>query len=213
MTKTLGFLGAGRLAQMLAPKAIAGGWRVILSNSRGPETLADLVSQLGPNASAATSKDMVLAADIIILAIRWPQIADATAGLPWEGKTVIDATNNRLGPKPEDVIDIGGAIASKLVAGYLPGAKLVKAFNHEPIPVFDKTLPPAGDESVLFLAGADAEAKKQVAQLMRDLKATPIDLGAIDEGGLLIAMGGPLTNKFKLYTPSEAESETKAALI
>lgn len=211
MTKTLGFLGAGRLAQMLAPKAINGGWRVILTNSRGPETLTDLVSALGPNASAASPCDMVLAADVIILATRWPQTADATAGLPWEGKTVVDATNNRLGPKPEDVIDIGGAIASEIVAAYVPGANLVKAFNHEPIPVFDKALPPADDASVLFLAGSNAKAKDDVAQLIRDLHATPVDLGAIDEGGLLFAMGGPLANKFKLYTPTEAEAAIKAA--
>lgn len=206
MAKTLGFLGAGRLAQMLAPKAIAKGWRVILSNSRGPETLADLVASLGPKASAAEPRDMVSQSDIIVLATRWPQVAAATAGLPWAGKTVIDATNNRLGPKPEDVIDIGDAISSEIVSEYVQGAALVKAFNHEPIPVFDKSLPATGDANVLFLAGADQRAKDGVAALMRDLGAAPIDLGPINKGGLQIAMGGPLTNKFKLYTTAEARA-------
>ena len=209
--KTLGFLGAGRLAQMLAPKAAKAGWKVILSNSRGPDSLADTVAGIEGDVSAATPGDMVRDADVVVLAIRWPQIVDATAGLPWEGKVVIDATNNRLGPKPEDVIDIGGARSSDLVAAQVPGARLVKAFNHEPIPVFDQSLPPQGDANVLFLAGSDAAANALVAGLMRDLGAEPVDLGPIDQGGMQIAMGGPLTNKFKLYTPAEAEAALASA--
>lgn len=204
--KTLGFLGAGRLAQMLAPKAAKAGWKVILSNSRGPDSLADLVQGIEGDVTAATPEDMVRESDIILLAIRWPQIAAATAGLPWEGKIVIDATNNRLGPKPEDVIDIGGVLSSAIVAEHVPGARLVKAFNHEPIPVFDKTLPPQDEANVLFLAGSDTEANAKVAELIRDLGAEPVDLGPIDLGGVKIAMGGLLTNKFKLFSLSEAKA-------
>ncbi|MDR3516647.1 MAG: NAD(P)-binding domain-containing protein [Azospirillaceae bacterium] len=209
--KTLGFLGAGRLAQMLAPKAAKAGWKVILSNSRSPDTLVDLVQSIEGDASAATPADMIDKADIVILAIRWPQITAATSGLPWNGKIVIDATNNRLGPKPEDFIDIGNVLSSDVVAGHVPGARLVKAFNHEPIPVFAQALPPQGDAKVLFLAGSDAGANARVAGLMRDLGAEPIDLGPIDQGGKLIAMGGPLTNKFKLYSPAEAKAAIEAA--
>lgn len=211
--KTLGFLGAGRLAQMLAPKAAKAGWTVLLSNSRGPDTLTDVVHGIEGDVRAATPTDMVRAADIVILAIRWPQIAEATAGLPWKGKVVVDATNNRLGPKPEDVIDIGNVLSSDVVAGHVPGGRLVKAFNHEPIPVFDQSLPPQGDAKVLFLAGADADAdaNAQVAGLIRDLGGEPLDLGPIDQGGKLIAMGGPLTNKFKLYTPGEAKAAIAGA--
>jgi predicted dinucleotide-binding enzyme len=196
---------------MLAPKAAKAGWKVILSNSRGPDTLAELTQGMDGDVSAATPADMVRQSDIVLLAIRWPQIADATAGIDWTGKIVIDATNNRLGPKPEDFIDIGGVLSSDVVAGHVPGARLVKAFNHEPIPVYDKTLPPQGDANVLFLAGSDAEANALVAALMRDLGAEPIDLGPIDQGGKLIAMGGVLTNKFKLYSPAEAKAEIAAA--
>jgi predicted dinucleotide-binding enzyme len=204
--KTLGFLGAGRLAQMLAPKAAKAGWKVILSNSRGPDTLAGLVQGIEGDVSAATPADMVRQADVVILAIRWPQIEAATSGLDWRGKIVIDATNNRLGPKPEDVIDIGGVLSSDVVAGHVPGARLVKAFNHEPIPVFDQSLPPQGDANVLFLAGSDAEANAAVAGLLRDLGAEPVDLGPIDQGGKLIAIGGPLANRFKLYTLPDAKA-------
>lgn len=209
--KTLGFLGAGRLAQMLAPKAAKAGWKIILSNSRGPETLAGLVAGIEGDVSAATSADMVRQADVVILAIRWPQIEAATSGIDWRGKIVIDATNNRLGPKPEDVIDIGGVLSSDVIADHVPGARLVKAFNHEPIPVFDQSLPPQGDANVLFLAGSDAEANAVVAGLLRDLGAEPVDLGPINQGGKLIAMGGPLTNKFKLYALQDAKAAIAAA--
>jgi len=201
---TLGFLGAGRLAQMLAPKAAAAGWKVILSNSRGADSLTELVDGIAGDVSAASPAEMVAEADIVLLAIRWPQLAEATQGLSWDGKIVIDATNNRLGPKPEDVIDIGNVLSSDIVAEHVPGARLVKAFNHEPIFLFDKALPPQDDAKVLFLAGSDAAANEAVAGLIRDLGAEPVDLGPIDQGGKQIAMGGPLTNKMKLYTVEEA---------
>jgi len=208
---TIGFLGAGRLAQMLAPKAAKAGWKVILSNSRGPDTLSELVAGIDGDVTSATPADMVAASDVVILAIRWPQIAEATAGIDWSGKVVVDATNNRLGPKPEDFIDIGGVRSSDIVAGHVPGASLVKAFNHEPIPVFGQSLPPQDDAKVLFLAGSDEQANALVAQFIRDLGAEPIDLGPIDQGGMLIAMGGPLTNKFKLFTKTDAEAAIAAA--
>lgn len=195
---------------MLAPKAAKAGWQVILSNSRGPDSLADVVAGLGDNVSAATPAEMVERSDIIVLAVRWPQVEAATKGLNWNGKVVIDATNNRLGPKPEDVIEIGDVLSSDIIARNVPGARLVKAFNHEPIPVFDQSLPPKDDATVLFLAGSDREANESVAQLMRDLGADPVDLGPIDKGGKQIAMGGPLANKFKLYTLADAEAALAA---
>ena len=97
-------------------------------------------------------------------------------------------------------------MSSDVVAGHVPGARLVKAFNHEPIPVFDQSLPPQGDANVLFLAGSDAEANAAVAGLLRDLGAEPVDLGPIDQGGKLIAIGGPLANRFKLYTLPDAKA-------
>lgn len=202
----IGFLGAGRLAQMLALKAAKAGWDVILSNSRGPESLSDLVSGMDGNVTAASPADMVKASDVVILAIRWPQIEAAVKDLDWNGKVVVDATNNRLGPKPEDVIDIGNVLSSDIVAGYMPGARLVKAFNHEPIPVYDQSLPPKDDAKVLFLAGSDNEANALVEKLIKDLGGEPINLGPINTGGKLIAMGGPLTNKFKLFTVADAKA-------
>ena len=139
----IGILGAGKMAQMLVPKLVSGGHRVIISNSRGPASLQSLVDQLGPGVSAAESKEMVADADLVVLATPWEKTSAAvSAAGGWDGKIVIDTTNNRRGPRPEDLIDIGARTSSEVVAEMLPGAHVVKTLNYEPIPVFAGGLPP-----------------------------------------------------------------------
>jgi len=105
----IGILGAGKMAQMLVPKLVSGGHHVIISNSRGPESLQPLIQELGSGVSAATSEQMLAEADVVILATPWEKTPAAVAAAgSWAGKVVIDATNNRRGPRPEDLIDIGG---------------------------------------------------------------------------------------------------------
>lgn len=204
---TIGILGAGKMAQMLVPKLVSGGHRVIISNSKGPESLQSLVQELGPGVSAAQSKQMLAEADIVILATPWEKTAAAIdAAGSWAGKVVIDATNNRRGPRPEDLIDIGGRGSSEVVAKMLPGAHVVKTFNYEPIPIFAAGLPAEGDSGAIFYSGDDAQAKAKVAQLIRDLGGEPIDAGSLAEGGKLHGMGGPLSLKLKLLAPKEAKA-------
>lgn len=204
---TIGILGAGKMAQMLVPKLVSGGHRVIISNSKGPESLQSLVQELGPGVSAAQSKQMLAEADIVILATPWEKTAAAIdAAGSWAGKVVIDATNNRRGPRPEDLIDIGGRGSSEVVAEMLPGAHVVKTFNYEPIPIFAAGLPAEGDSGAIFYSGDDAQAKAKVAQLIRDLGGEPIDAGSLAEGGKLHGMGGPLSLKLKLLAPKEAKA-------
>lgn len=203
----IGILGAGKMAQMLVPKLVSGGHRVIISNSKGPESLQSLVEQMGPGVSAAQSKQMLADADIVILATPWEKTAAAIdAAGSWDGKVVIDATNNRRGPRPEDLIDIGGQGSSEVVAQMLPGAHVVKTFNYEPIPIFAAGLPAEGDSGSIFFSGDDAQAKAKVAQLIRDIGGEPIDVGSLAEGGKLHGMGGPLSLKLKLLAPREAKA-------
>jgi predicted dinucleotide-binding enzyme len=90
---SIGTIGAGTLAQAIVGHAIAAGHQVILSNSRGPDSLAGLVRQLGANASAGTVAEAA-DADLVLLAVGWDQVPDAVRDLPdWEGRIVIDATN------------------------------------------------------------------------------------------------------------------------
>ena len=203
----IGILGAGRMAQMLVPKLVSGGHRVILTNSKGPESLQPLIQQLGPNVSAATSSQMVAQADVVILATRWDQTQAAVAGAgPWAGKIVIDTTNNRSGPRPQDLIDIGDRGSSEVVAELIPGARVVKTLNYEPIPVFAAGLSAEGGGGALFMSGDDPEAKAVVAGLLRDIGGEAIDVGSLRDGGRLHGMGGPLSLKMKLLAPKEAKA-------
>jgi 8-hydroxy-5-deazaflavin:NADPH oxidoreductase len=205
----VGILGAGRMGETLAGLLTGAGYDVRLANSRGPESLRDLVAAIGPLATAVEARDVADGADVVVLATRWEQLPVATAAVPsWRGAVVVDTTNPRFGPGPDDVYDTGALSSSEVVAGLLPGARLVKAFNHQPIPSLAAELGPTPTErNALFLAGDDAEAKALVAQLMRDIGGAPIDTGDLRSGGLLQSSGGgPLAGHGRLLTVAEARA-------
>ncbi|MEU0475551.1 NADPH-dependent F420 reductase [Streptomyces olivaceus] len=190
----IGTLGAGAIAQAVARHAVRHGHEVVLSNSRGPASLAPLVEDLGALASAATPAEAA-AADLVVLAVRWTQIPDAVAGLPrLDGTVVVDATNQFASLPPDPVIaDLGDLTGSEYVASLLPGARVVKAFNA----LFVQYIAPdprhAAGRQVLFLAGDDADAKRTVGDLTSEFGFAPVDLGTLREGGRLIQLGGPLS--------------------
>src|SRR2546423_1280508 len=172
----IGFLGAGHMAQTLARVWLAAGHQVLLANSRGPASLTTLIGELGPGATAISPAHLV-DADVVVLATQWTQTPAAIASLDaagtaasgrLAGKIVVDTTNNRTGPGPEGLVDLGGRGSSEVVAALLPSARLVKAFNHLPIPSLG-TLREHPEPLALFYAGGDAEAKSVVARLIRDL--------------------------------------------
>src|ERR1700747_2185920 len=89
----VGIIGAGRLGQAMARTALRAGRRVVISNSRGPESLGSVLSELGDGASAGTVGEAP-AAGIVVIAVPWDQAAEAVSGLQWSGQIVIDATND-----------------------------------------------------------------------------------------------------------------------
>jgi 8-hydroxy-5-deazaflavin:NADPH oxidoreductase len=203
----IGFLGAGHMAQTLARVWLAAGHQVLLANSRGPASLTTLIGELGPGATAITPAQLV-DADVVVLATQWTQTPSAVAALngAGAGKIVVDATNNRPGAGPEGLVDLGGRGSSEVVAELLPGARLVKAFNHLPIPSLG-TLREHPEPLALFYAGDDAEAKSVVAGLIRDLGGAPVDTGGLVEGGRLQGTGGgPLAGHGRPLTMPEAEA-------
>jgi 8-hydroxy-5-deazaflavin:NADPH oxidoreductase len=190
----IGMLGAGEVAQAIARHAIRHGHEVVLSNSRGPASLAPLVKDLGALATAATPGEAA-AADLVVLAVPWPQIPATVAGLPRLDKTVvIDATNQfaSLSPKPE-IADLGDLTGSEYVASLLPGARVVKAFNALYGQFIAADPRHEAGRQVLFLAGDDADAKNTVKVLTSEFGFAPVDLGRLREGGRLIQLGGPLS--------------------
>ena len=126
---TVGTIGAGTLAQAIVGHAVAAGHRVILSNRRGPGALAGLIQQLGVNASVGTPQQAA-EADIVILAVGWDQVPQAVAAVPdWEGRIVIDATNQWEDFSRGIAADLGDQTGSERNAALMPGARVVKAFN------------------------------------------------------------------------------------
>ena len=209
----VGILGAGRMGQTLARLLAGAGHEVRIANSRGPASLHDLVEELGPRVAAVEACDVAAGAGVVILATRWEQLEAAVAAVPsWDGVVVVDTTNPRFGPGPDDVYDLGARTSSEVVAALVPGARVVKAFNHQPIPALAAELGPRPTErNALFLAGDDPDAKALVAALMRSIGGAPIDTGGLRDGGALQASGGgPLAGHGRLLTVAEARAILEA---
>ena len=212
----IAIIGAGRMAQALAPVFVKAGHEVRLSNSRGPESLADLVAGLGPGVEAMTVADAADGADIVLLATPWGRTQDAVSAVAdWNGRVVVDATNNRSAPGPQGLIDIGGQVSSEIVAGYVPGADLVKAFNVTPIPFLVAALGPEGDNAgepkAVYVAGDDAGAKSLVSDLVASIGCVAVDTGDLRTGGHLQGMSGPLSSRLEMLSASEAKEQLAQA--
>jgi predicted dinucleotide-binding enzyme len=187
---TLGTIGAGSIGQALARQALRAGHHVVLANSRGPASLSGVVAELGDGASAGTVAQAA-EGDLVAIAVPWRAIPDAVAGVDWNGRIVIDATNPITDPGFE-VADLGGRTSSEVVADLVPGARVVKAANTLPAAVLAAD-PREGDgRRVLTLAGDDDAAKTVVAELFDAAGFATIDLGRLVAGGRLQQVpGGP----------------------
>jgi 8-hydroxy-5-deazaflavin:NADPH oxidoreductase len=181
----VGIIGAGRLGEAMARTALRAGRQVVLANSRGPETLAGLVSTLGDGAAAGKVEEAA-GADVVVIAVPWPRVPEAVEGLRWDGRIVIDATNDF------DPSDLNGSTSSQVLAGLVSGARVVKAANTLGAPVLAADPHEAGGRRVIFLSGDDAEAKSEVSALFEDAGFAAIDLGGLVTGGAMQQLGGPL---------------------
>jgi predicted dinucleotide-binding enzyme len=183
--KSVGIIGAGRIGQAMAQIARRAGRQVVIANSRGPESLTAVVQDLGDGVSAGTAKDAA-AADIVVLAVMWPDVPQAVEGLEWEGRILIDPTNDF------DPSDLDGRTSSEVVAELVAPARVVKAGNTFAAAVLGTDPHQAGGQRVIFLSSDDADAKSEVGGLFADAGFFVIDLGALREGGQTQQFGGPL---------------------
>src|SRR5436309_878750 len=172
---TIGLIGAGHIGSQIARLAVAHGHKVVISNSREPESLATLVAELGPNARAATAKDAAKAGDIVVVTLPLKNYRQVPVE-PLEGKIVIDTNNyypQRDGHIPE--LDNESTTTAELLQAHLPTSKVVKAFNHIYAAQLTTDGRPAGtpNRRALVIAGDDPVAKRSVKSSRHPLRAAP----------------------------------------
>jgi predicted dinucleotide-binding enzyme len=196
-----GFIGAGNVAGTFGRHLVIAGHTVVVSNSRGPETLAKFVADLGPGASAGT-KQQAAECDIVILATHWMNVPEALKGIDWHGRILVDATNAHLGPNPDislagvtrsrAALKSTGRSSSELVAEMAVGARLVKSISNMPM-TWIQDFSPNKPRTVIFVSGDDADAKQSVIELVNSTGLVAIDLGSLAIGGAMHDVGGPLS--------------------
>jgi predicted dinucleotide-binding enzyme len=185
VTVSVGIIGAGRLGQAMARTVLRAGRGVVIANSRGPESLASVVSELGEGVSAGTA-DEAAAAGIVVIAVPWDRVPEAVQDLSWNGQVVVDATNDF----PAD--DLQGRSSSELVADLVTGARVVKAANTLGADVLGSDPHEAGGRRVIFVSGDDADANAEVVALFEEAGFAPIDLGDLATGGAMQQIHHPL---------------------
>ncbi|RZS88257.1 hypothetical protein EV217_0640 [Phyllobacterium myrsinacearum] len=189
---SIGIIGAGLIGSAFARALARAGIEAIISNSRGPDSLKELVGELGPSIKAGTV-EQAASADIVVIAVNWSKLPQALAGLPaWNGRIVINANNAIEAPafKP---FDLKGRLSSDVVGDLVPGATLVKALNHLPAALLAGDPQAEGGHRVLFYSGDDADAKAKVGALFEKLGFFALDLGSLAAGEKMAAFpGGPL---------------------
>lgn len=181
---TLGIIGAGKIGSNVARAALTHGYDVVISNSRGPDTLGDLVAELGEGARAGSVEDAARHGDILVVAVPLKSYRSVPADAVGN-KVVIDANNyypQRDGQIPE--LDDEQTTSSELLQAHLPDAKVVKAFNQIMAAqiVTDGSEPGTPNRRALAVAGDNETAKSTVAALLDDLGFDVVDAGPLAEG-------------------------------
>ncbi|MET4291180.1 putative dinucleotide-binding enzyme [Bradyrhizobium sp. LB8.2] len=186
-------LGSGAIGTALTRRFVAMSIDVALANSKGPESLAGLVSELGPIVKPVTASE-ALRADVVILAIPFDAVRGAVEGVEWDRRIVVDATNAIDFPafSPRD---LKGRPSTDIIAEAVSGARVVKAFNTLPAAVLGADPAVLGGRRVLFVSGDDQSARLAVVDLVDRLGFAAVDLGGIAEGGRAQQFGGGVSGK------------------
>ena len=195
----VGFIGSGKVTRTFGRHLINAGHTIVVSNSRGPESLADFVADLGPGAIAGT-REQAVECDVVILAVHWVNVREALKGLDWRGRILIDATNAHMDPKPDISLAgvtksraaLKGRTSSEMVAEMAVSARLVKSISNMPMD-WIQDFSPNKPRTVIFTSSDDTEAKQLVIDLVNSTGLVAIDLGSLATGGAMHEVGAPLS--------------------
>jgi len=185
---TYAIIGSGNVGSAIAGQFARAGIPVSIANTRGPDSLQNLTEKFGGMVSAKTLEE-ALAADIVFLAVPFTAVETLAAALSnWAGKIIVDQTNAH--GVPAEVL--AERLSTEVVAGLLPGALVVKAFNQLPAAVLASDPSQDGGKRVVFLASNEDSAAESIKLLAVQLGFSPIFVGRLDEGGRLLHIPGPL---------------------
>src|SRR3989442_2379535 len=192
----IGTIGAGAFAQAFTKRVLKAGHKVKLSNNRGPDSLREIVNQLG-SGSTATKMEEAAACELVLLAVPWDNVPGTLASLPkWNNQILIDGTNPFHGKAGDFTpADVGNLSTSQLVAALAPGARVVKALNNMIVANLEADPVVNGARRVAFVSADDDGAKKRVETLLEGFGYSVIDLGNLRDGGLVQQAGGPFAGR------------------
>ena len=192
----IGTIGAGAFAQAFAKRALMVGHKIKISNSRGPDSLREIVKRLGHGATAVTREEAA-ACEMVLLVVPWDNVPETLEGLPgWKNQILIDGVNPFHGKAGDFTpAHVGNLSTSQLVAALAPGARVVKAFNHMLASNLDANPVIEGARRVAFVSADDKDAKKKVQTLLKQMGYSVVDLGNLRDGGLVQQAGGPLAGR------------------
>ena len=192
-------VGSGNVGSGLARLFARAGIEVSIANTRGPESISELASSIGPGVHAVAAEE-ALTSDVIFMAIPFGAVEQFGKSLAdWTGKTVIDTTNAHYTPNRDAILN--GRTAARYVAEHLPHAKVVKAFNQLPANTLQAELNPDDGRRVIFISTDSPDAGDEIAELVSTLGLAAVQLGRTDEGGRLIEVPNALVLRNLIERP------------
>lgn len=194
MNYTIGIIGSGHIGLGLATHLAKTNYPVLITNSRGPASLTDLVTSIGGSLRAADFSQTIAQADILFIAVPWTQLPDLANELQrYSGKILVDATNNIVSVSPFRLADTAGKSTGEYVAALFPTQRVVKAFNTLAAATLAQPSQTRLGSTVIIISGNDADAKKEVADITKAMGFEPIDIGTFEQSGHLQDVGGALS--------------------
>lgn len=186
----IGIIGAATVGITLGERFAAAGHKVLITNSRGPETLSDKLAKVGQPLEPVTLPELVDQAEMIVLALPWQKVSDVLrTDIDWHGRVVVDAMNIFRSYSPIEVDDLKGDSGSEIISRLAPSARVVKAFNTLPFETMFAPAP-AGFQRVLFVAGDDPNAVSTVSGLIDEIGFQAVAIGELPTAGRQMELGG-----------------------